>query len=319
MATYQHKSVLLEETIRALKPSEGKVFVDGTLGRAGHTSALLAAGARVIGIDRDDQALSEIAAAHKGDPSFARLTAVKGTHGNLAEIARAAGYSEVDGILLDLGVSSPQLDDAARGFSFQHEGPLDMRMDRAQGLNAAQFLNAATEEELADTFWQLGEEPKARRIAHALVTAREKGVKFETTTQLATFVESIIGRKGAHHPATRVFQALRMKLNDECNELLKALAGGLEALKPHGIFAIISFESITDRLVKTFFAEHVGRMVSLQRGGAEWRGKTPRLRLINKKPITASAAELTTNPRARSAKLRVAEKLDDKEVYDEKN
>lgn len=319
MATYQHKSVLLEETIRALKPSEGKVFVDGTLGRAGHTSALLAAGARVIGIDRDDQALSEIATAHKGDPTFARLTAVKGAHGNLAEITRAAGYSEVDGILLDLGVSSPQLDDATRGFSFQHEGPLDMRMDRAQGLSAAQFLNAATEEELAGTFWQLGEEPKARRIAHAIITAREKGVKFETTTQLATFVESIIGRKGAHHPATRVFQALRMKLNDECNELLKALAGGLEILKPHGIFAVISFESITDRLVKTFFAEHVGRMVSLQRGGAEWCGKTPRLRLINKKPITASAAELTTNPRARSAKLRVAEKLDDKEVYDEKN
>lgn len=313
MATYLHKPVLLEETITALAPSEGKVFVDGTLGRAGHTSALLAAGARVIGIDRDAQALSEIAEAHKGEAAFARLTAVKGTHGNLAEIARAAGYDAVDGILLDLGVSSPQLDEAVRGFSFQHEGPLDMRMDRDQPLDAQKFLASATEEELAETFWHLGEEPKARRIAHALVAAREKGIKFDTTTKLADFVESVIGRKGAHHPATRVFQALRMKLNDECNELLNALEGGINLLKPRGIFAVISFESITDRLVKTFFAEHVGRMVSLQRGGAEWRGKTPRLRLVNKKPITASEAELKENPRARSAKLRVAEKLD-KEV-----
>ncbi len=313
MASLLHKPVLLEETIAALAPSEGKVFVDGTLGRAGHTSALLAAGARVIGIDRDAQALSEIAEAHKGEPAFARLTAIKGTHGNLAEIAHAAGYDAVDGILLDLGVSSPQLDEAVRGFSFQHEGPLDMRMDRDQPLDAHKFLASATEEELAETFWKLGEEPKARRIAHALVAAREKGVKFDTTTKLADFIESVIGRKGAHHPATRVFQALRMKLNDECNELLKALEGGINLLKPRGIFAVISFESITDRLVKTFFAEHVGRMVSLQRGGAEWRGKTPRLRLVNKKPITASEAELKANPRARSAKLRVAEKLD-KEV-----
>lgn len=310
MAALLHKPVLLEETIAALAPSEGKVFVDGTLGRAGHTSALLAAGARVIGIDRDSQALSEIAEAHKGEPAFARLTAIKGTHGNLAEIAHATGYDAVDGILLDLGVSSPQLDEAVRGFSFQHEGPLDMRMDRDQPLNAHSFLASATEEELAETFWQLGEEPKARRIAHALVAAREKGVKFDTTTKLADFIESVIGRKGAHHPATRVFQALRMKLNDECNELLRALEGGINLLKPRGIFAVISFESITDRLVKTFFAEHVGRMVSLQRGGAEWRGKMPRLRLVNKKPITASEAELKGNPRARSAKLRVAEKLD---------
>ncbi len=313
MAAHLHKPVLLKETITALAPCEGKVFVDGTLGRAGHTSALLAAGARVIGIDRDAQALSEIAEAHKGDPAFARLTAIKGTHGNLAEIARTAGVDAVDGILLDLGVSSPQLDEAARGFSFQHEGPLDMRMDRDQPLDAQKFLASATEEELADTFYHLGEEPKARRIAHALVAAREKGVKFDTTTKLADFIESVIGRKGAHHPATRVFQALRMKLNDECNELLRALEGGIDLLKPRGIFAVITFESITDRLVKTFFAEHVGRMVSLQRGGAEWRGKTPRLRLVNKKPITASEAELKGNPRARSAKLRVAEKLD-KEV-----
>ncbi len=313
MAAHLHKPVLLKETITALAPCEGKVFVDGTLGRAGHTSALLAAGARVIGIDRDAQALSEISEAHKGDPAFARLTAIKGTHGNLAEIAHAAGVDAVDGILLDLGVSSPQLDEAARGFSFQHEGPLDMRMDRDQPLDAQKFLASATEEELADTFYHLGEEPKARRIAHALVAAREKGVQFDTTTKLADFIESVIGHKGAHHPATRVFQALRMKLNDECNELLRALEGGIDLLKPRGIFAVITFESITDRLVKTFFAEHVGRMVSLQRGGAEWRGKTPRLRLVNKKPITASEAELKENPRARSAKLRVAEKLD-KEV-----
>ena len=290
-----------------MRCSRGKVFVDGTLGRAGHAAALLAAGARVIGIDRDEQALEEIAAQHAQDPIFARLTPVKGMHGDIAEIVHCAGFSAVDGILLDLGVSSPQLDEDARGFSFMREGPLDMRMDRSQPLTAADILRTASEEELAGIFRRFGEEPQARRIARALAAARAKGIVFETTTELADFIARTVGRHGAHHPATRVFQALRMAVNDEFGELQRALEGGLSLLKPGGRFAVIAFESLTDRVVKRFFAAHEGRMVSLQGGGAEWKGDLPRVQLVNRKPTSASAAETAQNPRARSAKLRIAE------------
>ncbi|HCG20134.1 MAG TPA: 16S rRNA (cytosine(1402)-N(4))-methyltransferase [Verrucomicrobia bacterium] len=307
MAVFAHKPVLLEETVRALRPCAGKVFVDGTLGRAGHAAALLAAGARVIGIDRDGQALEEIAAQHAQDPDFARLMPVKGTHGDIAEIVHRAGFSAVDGILLDLGVSSPQLDEGARGFSFMREGPLDMRMDRTQPRTAADILRTASEEELAGIFRRFGEEPQARRLARALAAARAKGISFETTTKLADFISRAVGRHGAHHPATRVFQALRMAVNDEFGELQRALEAGLALLKPGGRFAVITFESLTDRAVKRFFAAHEGRMVSLQGGGAEWEGDLPRVRLPDRKPIGASAAEIEQNPRARSAKLRVAE------------
>lgn len=299
----KHRPVLLEETVGALSVRPGGRYVDGTLGRAGHTQAILARGGVVLGIDRDDAALSDV-----GALGLNGLTVAKGNHGDVASIARAHGWDAVDGVLLDLGVSSPQLDEAERGFSFLREGPLDMRMDQSGGETAADLVNGADAERLAEIFRTLGEEPQARRIARALVAAREKGTRFATTTDLADFVERLIGRHGGHHPATRVFQALRMAVNDELGELVRALDGGLAILKPGGRFAVITFESLSDRIVKRFFAAHVGKMRALQQGGEAWEGDEPKARAVTRKAVVAGAAELELNPRARSAKLRVIER-----------
>ena len=217
-----HIPVLLKEVMDALAVRPGGRYVDGTLGRAGHAKEIIARGGMVLGIDRDEQAIREIG-------EVAGLTAVRGRHGDLREIANERGWVEVDGILLDLGVSSPQLDEAGRGFSFLREGPLDMRMDRSSGLSAADIVNGESAERLEEIFREWGEEPQARRIAKAIVKERENK-KFETTVELADFVERVVGRRGAHHPATRVFQALRMEVNDEMGELERALEGGLELL-----------------------------------------------------------------------------------------
>ena len=295
-----HIPVLLKEVMDALAVRPGGRYVDGTLGRAGHTKEIIARGGMVLGIDRDEQAIREIG-------EVAGLTAVRGRHGDLREIANERGWVEVDGILLDLGVSSPQLDEAGRGFSFLREGPLDMRMDRSSGLSAADIVNGESAERLEEIFREWGEEPQARRIAKAIVKERENR-KFETTVELADFVERVVGRRGAHHPATRVFQALRMEVNDEMGELERALEGGLELLKSGGRFAVITFESLTDRIVKRFFARHVGRMVSLQQGGERWEGEEPKMRAVTGKVVVASEEEADLNPRSRSAKLRAAEK-----------
>lgn len=299
----KHRPVLLEETVGALSVRPVGRYVDGTLGRAGHTRAILARGGVVLGIDRDDAALADV-----GALGLDGLTIAKGNHGDVASIARAHGWDAVDGVLLDLGVSSPQLDEAERGFSFLREGPLDMRMDRSGGETAADLVNGADAERLAEIFRTLGEEPQARRIARALVVAREKGTRFATTTDLADFVERLVGRHGGHHPATRVFQALRMAVNDELGELTRALDGGLAILKPGGRFAVITFESLSDRIVKRFFAAHVGKMRALQQGGEAWEGDEPKARAVTRKAVVAGAAELELNPRARSAKLRVIER-----------
>ena len=295
-----HIPVLLKEVMDALAVRPDGRYVDGTLGRAGHTKEIIARGGMVLGIDRDEQAIREIG-------EVAGLTAVRGRHGDLREIANERGWVEVDGILLDLGVSSPQLDEAGRGFSFLREGPLDMRMDRSSGLSAADIVNGESAERLEEIFREWGEEPQARRIAKAIVKERENK-KFETTVELADFVERVVGRRGAHHPATRVFQALRMEVNDEMGELERALEGGLELLKSGGRFAVITFESLTDRIVKRFFARHVGRMVSLQQGGERWEGEEPKMRAVTGKVVVASEEEADLNPRSRSAKLRAAEK-----------
>ena len=295
-----HIPVLLKEVMDALAVRPGGRYVDGTLGRAGHTKEIIARGGMVLGIDRDEQAIREIG-------EVAGLTAVRGRHGDLKEIANEKGWNEVDGILLDLGVSSPQLDEAGRGFSFLREGPLDMRMDRSWALSAADIVNSESAERLEEIFRELGEEQQSRRIARAIVKEREKR-KFETTVEFADFIERVVGRRGAHHPATRVFQALRMEVNDEIGELERALEGGLEILKSGGRFAVITFESLTDRMVKRFFARHVGKMVSLQQGGERWEGETPKMRAVTGKVVVASEEESDLNPRSRSAKLRVAEK-----------
>ncbi|MBR1920725.1 MAG: 16S rRNA (cytosine(1402)-N(4))-methyltransferase RsmH [Kiritimatiellae bacterium] len=295
-----HLPVLLEETVEALAVKPGGRYVDGTLGRAGHAKAIIARGGVVLGIDRDAQAVEEVG-------RVPGLTPVKGRHGDMEEIAHENGWDEVDGVLLDLGVSSPQLDEAGRGFSFLREGPLDMRMDRSGGPTAADIVNFESAERLEEIFRILGEEPNARRIARAIVAERVPR-PFRTTVDLARFVERLVGRHSGRHPATRVFQALRMEVNDEIGELSRALEGGLRLLGDGGRFAVIAFESLTDRLVKRFFGAHEGRMVSLQQGGSRWEGESPRVRAVAKRAVTASREEVTRNPRARSARLRVVER-----------
>ncbi len=302
-----HKPVLLSETIYALAVKPDGLYVDGTLGRAGHTREILALGGKVLGIDRDDQALEEVAKIAGGEPEvFANLSVAKGRHGDLKRLADEKGWKKVDGILLDLGVSSPQLDEAGRGFSFLRDGPLDMRMDRAGGVSAADIVNEEDAGELTKIFRNLGEEPQAGRIAKAIAVARAKK-RFETTLELADFIERLVGRRGGHHPATRVFQALRMAVNDEMGELERALEDGISILKPGGRFAVITFESLTDRVVKKFFANHVGKMVSLQQGGERWEGAIPRAVAVTRKAVKATEEEVNLNPRSRSAKLRVIE------------
>ena len=302
-----HKPVLLSETISALAVKPDGLYIDGTLGRAGHTREILALGGKVLGIDRDDQALEEVAKIAGGEPEvFANLSVAKGRHGDLKRLADEKGWNKVDGILLDLGVSSPQLDEAGRGFSFLRDGPLDMRMDRAGGVSAADIVNEEDAGELAKIFRDFGEEPQAGRIAKAIAAARVKK-RFETTLELADFIEHLIGRRGGHHPATRVFQALRMAVNDEMGELERALEDGISILTPGGRVAVITFESLTDRGVKKFFAAHVGKMVSLQQGGEKWEGALPRAVAVTRKAVKAAEEELNLNPRSRSAKLRVIE------------
>ncbi len=299
----KHVPVLFEETMKVLEIEPGGRYVDGTLGRAGHARGMIERGAKVLGIDRDDEAVGELEAM-----GIEGLEVVKGNHGDLEAIVRAHGWDEVDGVLMDLGVSSPQLDEAERGFSFMREGPLDMRMDRTKGPTAADLANGLEAPELEEILRELGEEPQARRIAQAIVKARKDG-RIETTTQLAGIVEKAVGgRKGAHHPATRTFQALRMKVNDELGELERALEGGLRVLKPGGRMAVITFESLSDRMVKRFFAEHAGREVSLQAGGSRWEGALPKVKAVTRKAIKAAEEEVHANPRARSAKLRAVEK-----------
>ncbi len=307
MKNIGHVPVLLSETIDSLAIKLGGKYIDGTLGRAGHTKEMLSRGAYVLGIDRDSQALEDVALAAKENLSlYSRLTVAKGNHGDIKKIAMENGWENVDGILLDLGVSSPQLDEAGRGFSFLRDGPLDMRMDRSGGQSAAELVNASSVDFLERIFFDWGEEPKARKIAQAIVAQRTKS-PFETTLQLADFIEKIIPRFSGKHPATRVFQALRMEVNDEMGELERALEGGISILAPGGRFAIITFESLTDRVVKRFFASHVGKFVSLQQGGEKWEGQLPRAKAVTRKAVKATEEEIKLNARSRSAKLRVIE------------
>ena len=308
-----HIPVLLEETIEALAPRPGCVYIDGTLGQAGHASAVMRrAGTtgRLLGIDRDPEALVRARAnlAREGVPGEHIL--VQGAHGDLEALAKANGFEQVDAILLDLGVSSDQLDTPERGFSFRNDGPLDMRMRNDAGETAAELLARLSVAEMSELFRTLGEERRAFAIAKAIERERTRA-PITRTLQLAEVVARAVG--SAHtkgrHPATRVFQALRMAVNDEMGDLERALEGGLRLLKPGGRLAIITFESLTDRVVKQRFRAHCGREVSLIQGGSEWQGELPRTQAIFKKAVTGQPAEIEANPRARTAKLRVVEKL----------
>ncbi|MCC5843463.1 MAG: 16S rRNA (cytosine(1402)-N(4))-methyltransferase RsmH [Verrucomicrobia bacterium] len=310
VAATVHLSVLLPEALEGLRVKAGGVYIDATLGGAGHTRALLEACApdgRVYGVDRDPAAL-----ARAGETLADFGDRFRGLHGNFADVealARDAGVASVDGVLMDLGVSSDQLDTPERGFSFRFEGPLDMRMDPTRGVSAAEWLAAHTEEEIADTIYQLGEERQSRRIARAVVKAREAG-DLNTTSDLAEVVERAVGgRKGARiHPATRTFQALRMAVNEELESIERGVESALRLLKDGGRLAVITFHSLEDRLVKQIFRRHEGREESLYEGGSVWRGEEPRGIRVTRKPVTASEAECAVNSRARSAKLRILEK-----------
>lgn len=301
----RHIPVLLEAVLAALQPISGQEFIDGTFGAGGYSRALLSAGAdKVLGIDRDSDA---IASGHSlVEESKRRLILVEGVFGELDTHAQAAGLSEVDGVVLDIGVSSMQLDQADRGFSFRNDGPLDMRM-HLHGPSAADLLNTLEEVELADIIYKFGEERHSRRIARAIVNDRT-GAPFESTLQLAGLLARIVPHKPTDiHPATRTFQALRIAVNDELGELSRALEAAERSLKPDGRLAIVSFHSLEDRIVKRFLAGRTGKGRAQSRLlPGEIAPPAPTFSLSGRQPVTASDAEISSNPRARSARLRFA-------------
>jgi 16S rRNA (cytosine1402-N4)-methyltransferase len=294
----RHIPVLLTEVLTALEPAAGKVILDGTFGAGGYTSAILAAGADVIALDRDPTAIAAgqtMVAAHGG-----HLNLIHSQFSQLADHAPAGG---LDGIVLDIGVSSMQIDEADRGFSFQKNGPLDMRMS-ASGVSAADVVNRAKVAELIRIFHFLGEESQSPRIAHA-IEKRRADKPFETTRDLAGLIEIVTPRKMKDkiHPATRVFQALRIFVNDELGELAQALFAAERSLKPGGRLVVVTFHSLEDRIVKTFFSDRAGKAVgSRHMPVAHERAAT--FDRIGKPMVSASDAEAEINPRARSAKLR---------------
>jgi 16S rRNA (cytosine1402-N4)-methyltransferase len=300
---------MLDEVVAALKPGDGETFIDGTFGAGGYTSAILeSANTRVIAIDRDRHAL--VAGAALIEKYAPRLKLIEGAFGNLDQIAADAGTATVDGIVLDVGVSSMQLDEAERGFSFMADGPLDMRMSQS-GPSAADVLRDASEEEIADILFQLGEERRSRAIARAICRVRGD-TSIATTRQLADLVQRTLGRgKGEdRHPATRTFQALRIYVNDELGQLVDALAAAERCLKPDGRLLVVTFHSLEDRIVKRYLADASGRAPTRSRHlpPTADAAAAPRFRIVNQRPLIPSSQEIAANPRARSARLRAAER-----------
>lgn len=306
-----HVPVLLEETVARLVTEPGGWYVDGTAGAGGHASALLAAAgldARLLALDRDGAALAlaKDALAPFGD----RAILERANFLEMAEVAARHGLRDIRGILLDLGVSSMQLDRPERGFSFLRDSPLDMRMDDRQELTAAGLLKRLSPAELADLLRRYGEEPMSRRIAKAVAEALARGEPVETTAQLAELVSRAKGgRRGRTHPATQTFQALRIAVNGELAALEAVLPLALGLLAPGGRLAVISFHSLEDRMVKQFMAAHEGRMESLAKGGSRWIGQLPRARRVTRKAVSATEEEMARNLRSRTAKLRVLERM----------
>jgi 16S rRNA (cytosine1402-N4)-methyltransferase len=305
-----HIPVMLPEMLDMLAPRDGGRYLDATFGGGGYAGAILAHAACTLwAIDRDPQAIargSALAARYPG-----RLHLIEGSFGALVALLNEAGVDMLDGIVLDLGVSSFQIDDPARGFSFRHDGPLDMRM-AASGPTAADLVAGLSEAELADTLYRLGEERLSRRIARAIVAARAEA-PIETAGRLAAIIRSVM--PPAHdgiHPATRSFQALRIRVNDELGEIERALAGAAALLAPGGRLVVVSFHSLEDRLVKRFFAEEAGRAPSPSRHDPRGLMAAPagaRFRLLTSRPMRPGEAETRRNPRARSARLRAMERI----------
>jgi 16S rRNA (cytosine1402-N4)-methyltransferase len=306
---FAHKSVMAAEALEGLKPREGARVADGTVGGGGHAGAILAASSPngwLYGCDRDGAAV---------EAAKARLAEFEGRfeirQGNFADLADWVPAESCDGVLLDLGLSSPQLDFAERGFSFQAEGPLDMRFDTRQELTARGLVNEASAEELAKIFFEFGGERESRRFARAIVKDRETR-RFETTRQLAELIERLSPRRGKKaHPATRVFQAVRIAVNDEIGSLKRGLEGALKILKRGGRLAVITFHSLEDRVVKDFGRSRARDYTFT--GGVDVpelrEPRAPELKIVTRKAIEPSATEVAENPRSRSAQLRVFEKI----------
>jgi 16S rRNA (cytosine1402-N4)-methyltransferase len=304
-----HVPVMLREVVAIMAPRDGAVYLDGTFGGGGYARAILEAADCVLwAMDRDPEAIArgaELAARFPG-----RLHLLHGEFGNMLALLSEAGVSRLDGVVLDLGVSSYQLDDPARGFSFRGNGPLDMRMGK-QGATAADLVNTLPEKALADVLFELGEERSSRRIARAIVRARAEA-PIETTGRLAEIIRTVLppDRSGIH-PATRSFQALRIKVNDELGEIERALEQAVSLLSPGGRLVVVSFHSLEDRIVKRFMGEATGRTPGPSRHDP--RGlmarRAAQFRLVTPRALRPSQAEIAENPRARSARLRAVERV----------
>lgn len=309
MSGFSHVSVMPQEVVQAFDLARGGIYVDGTLGGGGHSRLMfenMPSGGRVIGIDRDTAALAA-ASRHLEGLNF---QAVQGNFHNMPEILHGLGVSNVDGILLDLGVSSHQLDTPERGFSYRFDGPLDMRMDPTAQFSAYDIVNSYAEKELADLIYTYGEERYSRRVAHAICNAR-KTAPIITTTALVHIIEGAMPRPrfGDPHPAMRTFMAIRIAVNDELSPLSGALAAMINCLNPGGRIAVITFHSLEDRIVKTTFAKIASPCDCPRDLPYCVCGKKPGVKVITRKPILPTQGELESNRRAHSAKLRIAEKI----------
>ena len=301
----RHRPVMLAEVLAALSLESGDRVIDGTFGAGGYTAAILNAAPdiHVMAIDRDPDAIRDGAALVEA--AEGRLNLVEGRFGDLASLAEAHGFKPADAIVLDIGVSSMQLDDAGRGFSFRFDGPLDMRMEQ-EGPSAADLVNTMDETALADLIYTYGEERRSRAVARAIVAMRRE-TPFETTKQLADLVARVVHMpRDAIHPATRTFQALRIAVNDELGELERALDAAEEVLGEGGRLAVVTFHSLEDRIVKRFMAERAGDTPDPSRHMPMGARPAATFETLRRKPIDPSAEEIAENPRARSARLRVA-------------
>lgn len=308
---FKHISVLLNESVDALDIKDGGLYVDGTLGGGGHSYEILSRnpGARLIGIDRDSEALE--AAGKRLSEFSGRVTAVKGNFADICSILKSLDIEYIDGAVLDLGVSSYQLDNAERGFSYMHDAPLDMRMDKSSSKTAYEVVNLYTKEELSRIFFEYGEEKWSKRIAEFIVERREKS-PVKTTLELSDIIKAAIpvkARRDGGHPAKRVFQAIRIEVNGELAMLEEAVRSFVSVLRPGGRLSVITFHSLEDRIVKNTFKTLSQGCICPKSFPVCVCGKKPELRILTKKPVLPSEAETERNPRSKSAKLRIAEKL----------
>jgi 16S rRNA (cytosine1402-N4)-methyltransferase len=310
---FEHKPVMLDECISSLNIDKDGIYIDGTLGGAGHSTEIIRRldNGTLIGIDQDASAIEVSGERLRKVQGNARLILIRGNFRDMAELVGQQGIHNVDGILLDIGVSSHQLDEAERGFSYQKDAPLDMRMDRNHSLDAATIVNTYDENEIRDIIREYGEENWAARIASFIVRARSE-IRIETTGQLADIIKAAIpaqARREGPHPAKRTFQALRIAVNDELNALRDAIDSAVSMLKPGGRLSIITFHSLEDRIVKTEFQKREKPCICPPTFPVCVCGKKPVLKVLTKKPVVPSSREVGQNPRARSAKLRTAMKL----------